>query len=516
MSGADTERKVGRVFLVGAGPGDPALLTLKGLRVLEQADVVVYDHLVSARIIDFAPPSAERIYAGKEPGAHALPQEGINELLADRALEGKTVVRLKGGDPFVFGRGGEEALHLASVGVPFEVVPGVTSAVAAPAYAGIPLTHRNISSSVVVLTGHEDPAKLESSTRWAEVAKGGDTLVFLMAMANLPLIVARLIEHGRPGDEPAALIRWGTTADQLTVVGTLDSIVADARRAGLSPPALLIVGQVVKLRERLAWFERRPLFGKRIVVTRPRQQSSRFARLLEEAGAEVLLVPTIRIEPPESWEELDRAVREIESFHWVIFTSVNGVESFRRRLEAAGKDARSLHCAHVAAIGPETAEGLRRCGLRPDLVPGEFVAEGLAAALGDRVKPGDRVLLARAAEARDFLVEELKRLSCVVTVAPAYRTVPEKEGTDRLRQELAAGRVHMATFTSSSTARNFAGLFSAEERRELFRNVAIASIGPITAATAAQHGFETSVMPSEYTIPAFARAIVEHFAKERS
>jgi uroporphyrinogen III methyltransferase/synthase len=506
----------GRVYLVGAGPGDPALLTLKGLRALEQADVVVYDHLVSPQVLDFAPESAERIYAGKEAGAHALPQEEINALLATRALEGKVVVRLKGGDPFVFGRGGEEALHLASVGVPFEVVPGVTSAVAAPAYAGIPLTHRNLASSVVVLTGHEDPTKQESSTRWTEVAKGVDTLVFLMAMANLPLIAARLIQHGRSPDEPAALIRWGTTADQQTVVGTLGSIVADAERAALKPPALLVVGRVVRLRERIAWFERRPLFGKRIVVTRPRQQSSRFAHLLEEAGAEVLRIPTIKIEPPESWELLDRALAEIESFRWVIFTSVNGVKSFRRRLEATGRDARSLHGTQLAAIGPETAEALKRWGLRSDVVPDEFVAEGLVEVLKGRVRPGDRLLLPRAAQARDLLVKEMERLGVLVTDAPTYRAVASKEGADRLRRELEAGRVHVVTFTSSSTAKNFADLFSAEERGELFRGVVVASIGPITAATAARHGFETDVMPSAYTIPALAQAIVEHFERERS
>lgn len=517
----------GRVFLVGAGPGDPGLLTLKGLRALERADVLVYDHLVSSQILDLASPSAERVYAGKEAGAFALPQEEINALLADRAREGKIVVRLKGGDPFVFGRGGEEALFLASVGVPFEIVPGVTSAVAAPAYAGIPLTHRNLASSVVILTGHEDAAKKgggpeagremeESSTRWAEVAKGADTLVFLMVMANLPLIASRLIRHGRPPDEPAALIRWGTTADQQTVVGTLGSIVADAERAALGPPALLVVGQVVGLREQLAWFERRPLFGKRVVVTRPLQQSGRLAQLLEEAGAEVIRLPTIKLEPPESWEALDRAVREIESFRWVVFTSVNGVEFFRQRLQAARRDARSLHGARIAAIGPETAEGLKRLGLHPDVVPDEFVAEGLVSALKDQVKPGDRMLLPRAAEARDLLVKEMERLGALVTVAPAYRAVAAKEGADRLRRELEAGRVHVVTFTSSSTARNFSDLFSADERRELFRGVVIASIGPITAAAGAGCGFETRIMPSAYTVPALVSAIVEHFEKERS
>lgn len=506
----------GRVFLVGAGPGDPGLLTLKGLRVLERADVVVYDHLVSPQTLDLASPSAERIYAGKEAGAHALPQAETNALLADRAREGKVVVRLKGGDPFIFGRGGEEALYLASVGVPFEIVPGVTSAVGAPAYAGIPLTHRNLASSVVILTGREDSAKNESSTRWTEVAKGADTLVFFMVMANLTSIVSRLIQHGRSPDEPAALIRWGTTADQQTVVGTLSGIVADAERAALRPPALLVVGRVVELRDRLAWFEKRPLFGKRIVVTRSLQQSGRFAQLLEEAGAEVMRVPTIKLEPPESWEALDRAIRAIESFHWVVFTSVNGVEFFRQRLQAAGRDARSLHGARIAVIGPETAEGLKRWGLSPDVVPDEFVAEGLASVLKERVKPGDRVLLPRAAEARDVLVKEMERLGALVTVAPAYRVVAAKEGADRLRRELEAGRVHVVTFTSSSTARNFADLFSAEERRELFRGVLIASIGPVTAATAARCGFETQVTPSAYTVPALTQAIIDHFGEERS
>ena len=506
----------GRVFLVGAGPGDPGLLTLKGLAALEQAHVVVYDHLIGRDLLGLAPETAERIYVGKEAGAHSRSQEEINRLLAERALQGKTVVRLKGGDPFIFGRGGEEAEYLAARSIPFEVVPGVSSATAVPAYAGIPLTYRGVASSFVVLTGHEDPTKEGSSTRWAEVARGVDTLVFLMAMTNLQLIARRLIEHGRSPKDPAALIRWGTTADQETVVGTLGTIVADAERARLTPPAILVVGEVVRLRERAAWFEKKPLFGKRIVVTRTRQQASRFARLLEEAGAEVLRVPTIRIEPPESWESLDRALGEIENFRWVIFTSVNGVEFFRQRLDLAGKDLRSLGSARVAVIGPETAERLRRWGLIPDVIPGEYRAEGLVDLLKGEIRPGDRVLLPRAAEARALLVSELERVGARVTEVPVYRTRPVKEEADRLRRELEARRVHMVTFTSSSTARNFANLFSQEERGGLLSGVIFASIGPITAETAAQYGFETRVMPAEYTIPSLARAIIDYFRKERS
>jgi len=506
----------GRVFLVGAGPGDPGLLTLKGLAALERAEVVVYDHLISRDLLDLAPGSAERIYVGKEVGAHSRSQEEINRLLVERALRGKSVVRLKGGDPFVFGRGGEEAEYLAARSISFEVVPGVSSATGVPAYAGIPLTYRGMASSFVVLTGHENPGKEESSTRWAEVARGVDTLIFLMAMTNLPLIARRLIEHGRSPDNPAALIRWGTTADQETVVGTLGTIVADAERAGLTPPAILVVGEVVRLRERAAWFEKQSLFGKRIVVTRTRQQADRFARLLEEAGAEVLRVPTIRIEPPESWAPLDQALREIEKFRWVIFTSVNGVEFFRQRLEIAGKDCRSLGNARVAAIGPETAERLRRWGLIPDLVPGEYRAERLVDSLKEEIRPGDRVLLPRATDARELLPNELGRLGARCTDVPAYRTVPVKEEADRLRRELEAGRIHAVTFTSSSTARNFASLFSGDERLALLRGVLVASIGPVTAATAAQYGLETRIMPTEYTIPALAQAIVDYFSRERS
>jgi uroporphyrinogen III methyltransferase/synthase len=507
---------VGRVFLVGAGPGDPGLLTLKGLWALERAQVVVYDHLISRDLLELAPETAERIYVGKEVGAHSRSQDQINELLADRALQGKTVVRLKGGDPFIFGRGGEEAEHLAARSIPFEVIPGVSAATAVPAYAGIPLTYRGAASSFVVLTGHEDPGKEASSTRWAEVARGVDTLVFLMAMTNLPLIARRLMQHGRSPEDPAALIRWGTTADQQTVVGTLRTIVADAERAGLTPPAVLVVGEVVRLRERALWFEKKPLFGKRIVVTRPRREASRFARLLEDAGAEVLRVPTIRIEPPESWDQLDRALEEIEQFRWVIFTSVNGVESFRQRLELAGKDVRSLRGARLAAIGPETAERLRRWGLIPDAIPREYRAEGLVELLKGQIRPSERILLPRAAEARELLVGELERAGARVTEVPVYRTRPAKEETDRLRRELEAGRIHAVTFTSSSTARNFAALFSREERRKLLSGVIFASIGPVTAETAAQHGFETRVMPSEYTIPALAQAIIDYFTQERS
>jgi uroporphyrinogen III methyltransferase/synthase len=499
---------VGKVYLIGAGPGDPGLFTLKGKRCLEEADVVAYDALANPRLLIDAKPGAEMIYVGKRGGRHALPQEEIGRLLVERARAGKVVARLKGGDPFLFGRGGEEAEELAAAGVPFEVVPGVTSAVAAPAYAGIPLTHRDFTSTVAFVTGHEDPTKEDSSIAWDKIATGIGTLVFFMGVGQLPEIVKRLVEHGRSPETPAAVIRWGTRTEQFVVTGTLATLVE--RSAGVKPPALIVVGEVVALREKLRWFEDKPLFGKRILVTRAREQASGFGQRLEAAGAEVIEFPTIQIEPPESWEPLDAAIARIREYQWVIFTSANGVRHFWDRLRNAGRDARDLFGIRVCAIGPATAAALLDRGIRADVVPAEFKAEALAEAVGSQGMQGARVLLARAAEAREVLPTELTRGGAIVDMVPAYRTVRSTANADELRTLLRDGKMDAVTFTSSSTVRYFVELVGAEAT-ELLRGVVVASIGPITADTAARHGIISHVVPDSYTIPALADALVRHF-----
>jgi uroporphyrinogen III methyltransferase / synthase len=499
---------VGLVYLVGAGPGDPGLITVKGVRCLEAADVVVYDALANPRLLQHARPGAERIYVGKLAGRHTLPQEEINRLLVERGGSGKIVVRLKGGDPFVFGRGGEEAEALAAAGIPFEVVPGITSAIAAPAYAGIPLTHRDFTATVAFVTGHEDPTKADSNIAWDKLATGIGTLVFFMGVGRLSEIVEQLTRHGRSPATPAAVVRWGTRADQKVVTGTLADLVEKSR--GMRPPALIVVGEVVRLRETLRWFEDKPLFGRRILVTRAREQASEFARRLEAAGAEVVESPAIAIVPPESFGPLDAAIGRLREYRWLILTSVNGVRYFWERLAAAGKDARDLAGLRVAAIGPATAEALAVRGIRADLVPAEFKAEGLLDALAGEDLSGVGVLVARAAEAREVLPETLAARGARVEVVPAYRTVKNAEDAAALRAMLEEKRIHAVTFTSSSTVRNFLDAVG-PGAPELLRGVVVASIGPITAEEAGRHGIDSQIVPERYTIPALTEALVRHF-----
>jgi uroporphyrinogen III methyltransferase/synthase len=501
------------VYLIGAGPGDPGLFTLKGKRCLEEADVVVYDHLANPRLLRYAKSEAELVYVGKQAAAHTLSQEEIHRLLMTRAGEGKVVARLKGGDPFVFGRGGEEAEELAAAGIPFEVVPGVTSAVAAPAYAGIPLTHRDLTSTVAFITGHEDPAKEETGIAWDKIATGVGTLVFLMGVGQLPTITAKLIRHGRSPATPAALIRWGTRADQKVVTGTLEDLPEKCQ--GLKPPAVIVVGEVVALREKLRWFEVMPLARKRILVTRAREQASALAQILEAAGAEVVQFPTIAFAPPESWAALDEAIGRLRDYRWVIFTSSNGVRFFWERLQAAERDARDLAGASICAIGPATAATLHALGIRADRVPTEFKAEGVIDVLGVEELRGTRVLLARAAEAREVLPEELRRLGAEVDVVPAYRTVRSGVDAEAIRAMLRDRNIHAVTFTSSSTVRYFCELVG-EEAPRLLREVVVASIGPITSEMAARRGIVSQVVPSKYTIPALAEALVRHFQADRA
>ena len=488
-----------KIYLVGAGPGDAGLLTVKALDLIRRADVIIYDRLADESILNYASPNAILIYVGKSSGNHSMTQDEINALLIEHAVEDKLIVRLKGGDPFVFGRGGEEALTLVEHKIPFEIVPGVSSAIAVPAYAGIPVTHRGLATSFAVVTGHEMNDE-HSNIRWDKLATAVDTLIFLMGVANLGRITQRLISNGRDPNTPAAIIRCGTRINQRTLITTVERAAADVEREGLTAPAIFIVGNVVKLRDRLQWFETRPLFGQKVVVTRARAQASALSGKLTELGAQCIEVPTIEIvEPTDRYQSLDRALEVASSFDIIIFTSVNGVEKFFDRLLDKGIDIRSIR-AKIAAIGSATEAALRNHALAADYVPGEFRAEALIKLLRDKVN-GKRILIARAEEARSILPIELRRMGATVEVVAAYRTV---SAVDRTIDD----GVDWITFTSSSTVKNFVKSFGAE----MLSRAKTAAIGPITADTLRSFGIEPTVIANEFTIDGLIKAIVD--AKE--
>ena len=497
----------GCVYLVGGGPGDPGLLTVRGRELLEQADVVVYDYLSSPRLLDHAPPDAERIYVGKKAADHTLSQEGINQLLVDKARAGAVVVRLKGGDPYVFGRGGEEALALVRAGIAFEVVPGVTAGVAAPAYAGIPVTHRHVASCFGLVTGHETPDKDDSDLDWQALADWTGTLAFYMGVRNLPIISEGLIAKGKDPETPVALIRWGTRSRQEVVTGTLTTIVDRVREAGLKPPAIILVGEVVRLREELNWFERRPLFGRRIVVTRSREQASALTARLEALGAEAIELPTIRVEPPEDPEPLRRMVEDVSTFDWVILASVNSVRALFDGLAAIGRDARALATCKVAAVGPVTAARLAEYGVRADCLPPKYTSSSVVEALAaiDDLA-GKRILMPRADIAPGDLPDALANHDAIPVVVTAYRTVPEDVNADQVKELLGEDVIDWITFTSSSTVRNLFSILDPDAVRA--GSVRMASIGPLTSATLAEFGMAAAVEAQEHTIPGLVDAIV--------
>ncbi len=508
--------KKGKVYLIGAGPGDPGLLTLKGRECIHKADVVVYDYLAAPALLAHADPGADLIYVGKKGGDHTLSQDGINRLIVEKALQGLVVARLKGGDPFIYGRGGEEAEELLAAGVAFEIVPGVTSAVAAPAYAGIPLTHRDYTSTLAFVTGHEDPTKESSQINWASLASGIGTLVFFIGVKNLPHITSQLMDHGMAADTPVALVRWGTTNRQRTVTGTLETIVGVAREAGIKAPAIIVVGRVVELRERLRWFENRPLLGRNIVVTRARAQASGLVARLGDLGANCLEYPTIAVEAVEDKSRLDQAIDNLADYDWIVFTSVNGVRFFFERLFARGRDVRALHHMRTAVIGPVTAERLRDFGLKSDILPASYRAESVVAAFRNETMAGCRVLLPRAAEARAVLPEELGRMGADVDEVIIYRARPVTEDARQLVDDLRADRVDLVTFTSSSTASNFRALLPDAEADQLMKGVRVASIGPVTTETAQSLGFKVDTTAEEYTIPGLCQAIQDLYARDSS
>jgi uroporphyrinogen III methyltransferase/synthase len=484
-----------KVYLVGAGPGDPGLITVKGRKILERADAILYDNLASGRLLDLAPEQAERVYVGKKRAKHEVPQEEITRMLIERARRGWTVVRLKGGDPFIFGRGGEEIEALTAAGVPFEIVPGVTTPLGLAAYTGVPLTHREHTSAVTFVTGHNVDA-----IDWGKIGSA-ETIVLFMGLVNFPAIARALIERGRPPKTPAMAVRWATRPDQQTISGTLEDLPRRIEEAGMKPPATIVIGEVVALRERFNWFERLPLFGRRIVVTRDRQQAMDLAEPLEALGAEAVLLPVIEIREPAHPGPLDQAMARLSSYDWLIFTSVNGVRYFVERLDCSAVDLRALK-ARICAIGPATRAAVEALHLKVDLMPEEYVAESLVAAFATVDLGGRKILLPRAAVARDLVPVELTRRGATVDVVEAYRTAAPENLPQRARDVLER-KPHWITFTSSSTVRNFV----AAAGRESLDGVKIASIGPITSATVREHGLVVNVEADSHTIEGLVAAI---------
>jgi uroporphyrinogen III methyltransferase/synthase len=507
----------GKVYLVGAGPGDPELITVKGRKILERADSILYDHLAPERLLDLASPHAERVYVGKKRSAHEFSQDEISRMLIERARRGWTVVRLKGGDPFIFARGGEEIEALAAAGIPFEIVPGVTTPLGIAAYTGVPLTHREHTSAVTFVTGHNVEA-----IDWSKIG-GSETIVLFMGLVNFPAIARELIAQGRSPATPAMAVRWATRPDQQTIAGTLADLAEKIAGANLRPPATIIIGEVVALRERFNWYERLPLFGQRIVITRDRRQAMELAEPLEALGAETILAPMIKIEGPEITEPeigesdarpLDDAIARLATYDWLIFTSVNGVRYFVEALDRSTVDLRSLK-GRICAIGSATRAAVEALHLKVDKMPEEYVAESLLKAFKNENLDGQRILLPRAAVARDVIPVELRRRGATVDVVEAYRTVIPADAADRVREALQGvprepRRPHWITFTSSSTVTNFIAVLDNPGRAALdnvLDGIKIASIGPITSATLREHGINVDVEADPHTIGGLVEAI---------
>ncbi len=504
----------GKVFLVGAGPGDPGLITVRGVECIAAADVVVYDYLANPALLRYAREGAEVIYVGKSAGKHTLSQEGINALLVEKAKAGKVVTRLKGGDPYVFGRGGEEAEELAKAGIPFEVVPGISSAIAAPSYAGIPVTHRAVATAFMVVTGHEDPTKAETQVNWESVAKFFGTRVILMGVERIGEISDQLIKHGAARDLPVAMIRWGTTGQQRTITGTLATIAQVAQKAELKPPAITIIGEVVKLRATLNWFEKRPLFGKRVVVTRTRTQASELSRQLTDLGAEVLEIPTIAIKPPKSLAPLREGIASIGTYDWLVFTSPNGVDGFFNEFFTTHPDLRDLGGLRIAAVGPATAQKLAALHLTVDLQPKEFTAEALLKAFKEEVSVENLKFLMPIADIADKkLARGLEDLGAMVDDLDAYQTVPDTEDRNGHRARLQDDGADFITFTSSSTVNNFCELMDVAALRKKHRRLQFISIGPQTTATLKARKLPVAAEAAEHTIDGLVATLCELAAR---
>jgi uroporphyrinogen III methyltransferase/synthase len=501
-------KRKGMVYLVGAGPGDPGLMTLRGAELLARADVVIYDALVNGDLLRLAPPGAELVFAGKRSGLHVMPQEELNRLLIEKARAGKCVVRLKGGDPYVFGRGGEEAEQLAAAGTPFEVVPGISSSIAGPNYAGIPLTHRDHSSSFSVITGHEDPAKEDMDVDWAQVAAAPGTKVVLMGVTRVAKIAGALMAKGMDPSTPVAVIRWATTGRQQSVFGTLQTIAGVVESARFTPPGIIVIGDVVRLRDKLNWFETRPLFGRRIVVTRTRDQASLLSRQLLERGADVLEIPVIRTLPPTDRQSIADVLLELNSYDWLVFTSPNGVAAFFEFFFRAFDDLRDIGGVRIAAVGPATAVKLQELHLKVDLMPEEYVASKIAAALANYQSIENlKILLLRAEVANKDLPKQLEELGAIVDDVACYKTVAETEDRSGAAARLLESGADWITFTSSSTVEHFNQRFDLKQLTARFSQLKLASIGPETSKAIAALGLVPAVEAKEHTIDGLVSAI---------
>ncbi|MEX2415679.1 MAG: uroporphyrinogen-III C-methyltransferase [Paenibacillaceae bacterium] len=506
----------GKVYLVGAGPGDPKLITVRGMEALMKADVVVYDRLASPRLLQVLKPGVEKIYVGKRTDRHTMKQEEINQLLVDLALQGKVVTRLKGGDPTIFGRAGEEAELLVDHGIQFEIIPGVTSATAVPAYAGIPVSHRDYASSIAIVTGHENPEKLDMNIKWDKLTPATDTMIFLMGIAKIEYIRDQLMLYGKAPETPVALIRWGTRVNQQTLIGTLADIAEKVVEVNFKPPAVILVGEVVKLREKLNWYEKKPLFGRRVLITRARSQASELAERIDDLGGEPYEFPVIDLRQPTdptTLVKLDQALQRIEMYDWIMFTSGNGVEYFFLRMQQLGIDIRRMAKARIAAVGPKTEEALLNHGLLTSVLPASFFqAEGLLQTVLPELQPGQEVLLPRADLARDYLPNQLLQLGLNVTQVDVYNNVVCSEGIEDLIELLRCGDIHIVTFTSSSTVNNLCRLLEEHtggKAVELLAEAKIACIGPVTAATITNWGLHIDYMAKEATIESLIEAIIQ-------
>ncbi len=506
-------KRIGKVYLCGAGPGDPGLITVKAKEAIEEADCLVYDLLANVTLLDYAGVKAEKIFVGKAGGRGTIAQKKINALLIEKALKGKTVVRLKGGDPFVFGRGGDEAVALSKAAIPFEIVPGVTSPAAVPAYAGIPITHPDIASSVAIISGHKDAVEARTKEGWRALATGVATVVFLMSRRNLSLITGKLIEAGKAPETPAALIESGTMTVQRTVTGTLETIAALSKKNKIKSPVMLVVGEVVGLREKLNWFETKPLFAKRILVTRATTQAGTFCDTLSRLGAEPVSMPTIKIVPPPDITKLDRAIKRVATYDWLLLTSVNGVAHFFERLKKLGLDVRQLKGVKICAIGPMTRRAIEAQNISVDITPKEFIAEAVLDALGKDGIEGKKFLLPRAMEAREIIPKEIKRLGGKIDVVTSYRTIAPRKDAASVREQLTKGLIDAVTFTSASTVKNFAKIIGKKDLKGLMVKTTVACIGPITAQAAEALGLKVDIMPRDYTIAGLT-AEMEVFYKQ--
>ncbi len=508
-------KKPGTVYLAGSGPGDPGLITVKALEKIRTADAIIYDYLAGQEFVKEAKPGAELIYVGKTGKKHTLEQVEINKLLVQKAYDHNAVVRLKGGDPYVFGRGAEEAEELFEAGIPFEIIPGVSSAVAAPAYAGIPVTHRDHASMVTFVTGHENPDKDESSIDWANLANSRGSLVFLMGVKNLELITSSLIANGMNPDTPAALVRWGTTPDQSSFLSNVNNIAKEAAARNFKAPAVLVVGSVASLKPKLDWFEKKPLFGKRVLITRGREQSRKMAERVLSQGGKPILFPTIQIKPPNDLSDLDQAFSTIKDYDWVVFTSVNGVEGFFRRFFSNGHDIRDLAGPKFGAIGPVTAQAIRKHGIRVDLLAEQFVAEGVLDALNETDVKGKKFLIPRAEKAREILPDGIVKMGGHVKLVTVYRTdLPDNSAVSEIKGLLENGQIDVITFTSSSTVSHFMELMGKENGKKLLNGIVIASIGPVTSQTVREFGLRPTLEAAEYTIDGLMKVIESHFSPD--